>query len=437
MTSPRRFEHDLPALLADLYLTGTPDYRDDVVQRIARTPQRPAWTFPERWLPMEITSRSVPFAGTPWRTIGVLALVGLLMAAALAVLVGSRPRPPAPFGPAENGRLVYTNDGDVHVRATPDGAPSVLIASPEVETGALFSPLGDRLAVIREVDGGEDLWTGAADGSGLTRLGGPYDGIDWVEWSPSQTHIVVGHQATGMPRIDRVATDGSGSERLVDFPAMWPTYRPPTGDQILFRGQEGGRWGFYLIDADGGTPVRLDLQHEVLEGSSFDFRGPAWSPTGDRLAFDSLVALPRSQLRTPGLRINVASIDADGAVISQVALEFDARADDELSASFTPDGTKILFQQRFGWTPPDPASGTPTVDRLFIAPADGRGPATPLGVTSTNGDGVGFIVAPDGTSVIAHLWAEGEDWLIDPTAGTATMTDLASDNGVSWQRRGT
>ena len=32
MTSPRRFEQDLPALLADLYLAATPDYRDDLVR---------------------------------------------------------------------------------------------------------------------------------------------------------------------------------------------------------------------------------------------------------------------------------------------------------------------------------------------------------------------------------------------------------------------
>ena len=46
MTSPRRFEQDLPALLAGLYLAGTPDYRDDIVQQTARVRQRPAWTFP-------------------------------------------------------------------------------------------------------------------------------------------------------------------------------------------------------------------------------------------------------------------------------------------------------------------------------------------------------------------------------------------------------
>ena len=36
MTSPRRFERDLPAILGDLYLAGTPDYRDDLVRQTAR-----------------------------------------------------------------------------------------------------------------------------------------------------------------------------------------------------------------------------------------------------------------------------------------------------------------------------------------------------------------------------------------------------------------
>ena len=96
---------------------------------------------------------------------------------------------------------------------------------------------------------------------------------------------------------------------------------------------------------------------------------------------------------------------------------------------------QIVFQQRFGWTPADPASGTPTLDRLFMAPADGSGPARDLGVVSTNGDGVAFAVAPDGRSLVAHLWTEQQDWLIDPIAGTAALTDLGSTSGITWQRR--
>ena len=89
MTSPRRFEHDLPALLADMYVAGTPDYRDDLVQQVARVRQRPAWTFPERWLPMDLTTKAVPGAPrVPWRIVGVLALLAVLLAAMLAVYIG-------------------------------------------------------------------------------------------------------------------------------------------------------------------------------------------------------------------------------------------------------------------------------------------------------------------------------------------------------------
>ena len=79
MTSPRRFEQDLPALLADMYVAGTPDYRDDLVQQIARVRQRPAWTFPERWLPMDFATKAMPGAPRiPWRIVGVLALLAVL-----------------------------------------------------------------------------------------------------------------------------------------------------------------------------------------------------------------------------------------------------------------------------------------------------------------------------------------------------------------------
>jgi len=242
-------------------------------------------------------------------------------------------------------------------------------------------------------------------------------------------------QTHGIPSIDIVATDGSGTRSLVDFPAMSPSWRPPSGTQLLFRGQTDGRWGLYLVDLAGGKPGYLDLEQQGLEASAYDLQAPAWSPTGDRLAFHTLVDLPKSQLQTPGFRITIASIGPSGDVTGERPLEFSERADDELSVAFTPDGTQIVFQQRFGWTPSNPASGTPTVDRLFMAAADGSGSARDLGVISTNGDGIAFAVAPDGTSLLAHLWAEEEDWLIDPAAGTAGLTDLGSSSGVTWQRR--
>lgn len=436
MTTPQRLERDLPAVLAELYVTGTPDYRDDLVRQIAATRQRPAWTFPERWLPMDITSPQTRVPGVPLRTIGVLALIAVLIAAALAVYVGSRPRLPEPFGPAANGQIAYARDGVVYVRDAPDAAPRTLISGPDVETFVQYSPLGDRLAVFRAVDGGEEAWVADADGTDLTRIGGPWASADRVEWSPDQAYLAVASSDNGFPRIDLVATDGSGSRPLADFPAMAPTFRPPDGRQILFRGQRDGRWSFYLADTAGGAPVRVDIAGENLAGGDYDLRSPAWSPTGDRLAFDSLVALPGSELGTDGLRIHTASVGPAGEISGLRRLEFDPRADDELYPVFTPDGSQIIFQQRFGPTPADPTGGVPTIDSLHIAPADGSGPARSLGISSEPGEGFSTVVAPDGTSLIVRLFAEGEDWLVDPVSGTATPTDFASTFGATWQRRG-
>ena len=436
MTTPLRFEQDLPMLLDELYVTGTPDYRDDLVRRIAATRQRPAWTFPERWLPMEISTQAVPTARMPWRALGVLTLIAVLIAASIAVYIGSRPRPPDPFGLAANGQLAYAEGGDVFVRDDPTAPPRAIISGPEDETYALHSPLGDRLAVFRAVDGGEELWVADADGSDLVRLGGPYMNGTWVEWSPDQSTIAISYDRQGIPAIDLVATDGSGARRLTDFPAMNPTFRPPDGAQLLFRGQQQPPgWALYLLDVEGGEPVRLAIEGDGIEGGGYDLQRVAWSPTGDRIAYESLVALPDSQLATPGLRIHTASIGPDGEVSDLKRLEFDPRADDELYPTFTPDGTQLIYQQRYGWTPPAPETGIPTVDTLMIGPAGGDGPAQSLGVVSEPGNGFNAAVAPDGTSVIVHLFAEGEDWLVDTVARTATRLESASVNGVSWQRR--
>ena len=48
MTTRSTFEHDLPAILEDLYLGPTPNYRDEVLAAVRRTRQRPAWAFAGR-----------------------------------------------------------------------------------------------------------------------------------------------------------------------------------------------------------------------------------------------------------------------------------------------------------------------------------------------------------------------------------------------------
>ena len=107
-------EGELAQWLETTGITPRPDYVDDLLTRTARSRQRSAWRFPERWLPMDLTARAPTITGrqVPLRLIGLVALVVLALAVGAALFVGSQRRLPAPFGPAANGLIVYAAPTD-------------------------------------------------------------------------------------------------------------------------------------------------------------------------------------------------------------------------------------------------------------------------------------------------------------------------------------
>ena len=58
MTAFDRFETRLPELMTELADPGYPDYVTDMLRQTARTRQRPAWSAPERWLPVSAFART-------------------------------------------------------------------------------------------------------------------------------------------------------------------------------------------------------------------------------------------------------------------------------------------------------------------------------------------------------------------------------------------
>ena len=105
MTAEQRLERDLPGVLDHLAAGPYPDYIDGVLTTTARRRQRPAWTFPERWLPMEITTSAAPGTRVPWRPLALLAVLALLLVAVATAYVGSQQRrTPAPFGQPRTAR---------------------------------------------------------------------------------------------------------------------------------------------------------------------------------------------------------------------------------------------------------------------------------------------------------------------------------------------
>jgi hypothetical protein len=91
-TTPRSFSTEqLHVALGDLVGPARPDYLSDIVAQAGRIRQRPAWTFPERWLSLDIAVRR---QGVP-RVAVLFAVLSLLVAllAAGVVFVGSQTKP--------------------------------------------------------------------------------------------------------------------------------------------------------------------------------------------------------------------------------------------------------------------------------------------------------------------------------------------------------
>ena len=425
MTAPRRFDQDLPVLLADLYMAGTPDYRDDLVRQIARTPQRSAWTFPERWLPMDIATQRVPTARFPMRALGVLALIGILIAASVAIYIGAQTRLPEPFGPAVTGLHVYSRGGDVFTRDGLDGAERALFAGPALDFAGPPSPDGTRLLSFQEVDGGVDLYVSSIDGSDRIKVFGPIAEPGRMEWSPDGSTIAVAEGLSGRSAIHLVASDGSGWRELeVGMPADEPSWRPPDGRQLSFRGMVNGNWALFLVDADGSSaPQLIDVQRDLLE-TPYEVMDPVWSPSGDRIAYHRLVRTP-GQGNGDGFRISVASVDASGALLGDVTLELDAESDDEYFPHWMPDGSAIVYLVREA-----------DRDSLAMAAPEAGASVTRFDLMSDGNEAWAFrpSVTPDGREIVVHDYATNSDFHIDVATSEVTGLDGNTDDGFAFQR---
>jgi Tol biopolymer transport system component len=425
MTSPRPFERDMPALLGDLYLAGTPVYRDDLVQQVARTPQRPAWTFPGRWLPMELVTTRVPATRLPIRRVGVLALIAILLAAALAAYVGSQQtRLPPPFGVAGNGLIAYSQDGDIYVSDRAGTSARSVTSGSEIDTDPLYSPDGQRLAFLRARPGdGFDLMVApVAGGRPVTLTNAPLMATDVYEWAPDSGWLIVGTSDMRLLRLD-LATPTQPVVLATDAvitPGL-SVFRPPDGRQIMFmRGSVGGLW---TIDLDGANGPRLLIDNPEPENR--DFRYARWSPDGTRIAFPGTIG--------DGEQYRTFVANADGTGIRRVSMVEGTWVETDLR--WSPDSSRIAFNhwERLGsgnWV----IRPTGVVDVATHEAVD----VGPTGVS----DGTWLDWSPDGRWIVGVPGAlathgsatSGKATVIDVATGTAEELPWTVRTQVSWQR---
>ncbi len=127
---------------------------------------------------MNLTARATSFAPPRLGRAIAIALLVLALAALTIVAIGSRQhRVPPPFGPARNGEIVSSADGDIYLVDPVTHASSPLIAGPTFDFGPVFSRDGTKFSFLRggptdcgQPDCGLILVVANADGTGVREL---------------------------------------------------------------------------------------------------------------------------------------------------------------------------------------------------------------------------------------------------------------------------
>jgi Tol biopolymer transport system component len=391
-----------------------------------RTSQRPSWTFPERWLPMQLTMARTPSL-RPLVTIVVLALLVAAIAAS-ALLIGST-RVPPPFGPARNGALVFEQNGDLLMADSLGGTSRTLVAGPERDSYPVFSNQGDRIAFIRESSEapagappgalpGFLVMAARSDGTDVRQLASFPGGLDVMRWSPDGRTILLNYTETDPTgfQLAAVNADGSGS-RIVDvgMPADYASWRPG-GRLVVFRGELGdGTSAVFIADADGTNGRRLP----IAGSDTVDFEGLGWSPDGKHLGFMSDGSLGG----TTGWQIGIADIDAEGGLTSLRRLKFDPASGDEMLPHWSPDSSQFAFiLEKDG------------VYQMALGKPDGSG-LRMVGPKTIDRNGLRYAWAPDGqTLLIASTFGKQTWWSVDVASGQATGIEGPTIDMPAWQR---
>ena len=429
MTTQQRFERELPALLEDLYLGPTPDYRHEVLAKAVRARQRPAWTFPGRWLPMDITTRTIPVARLPLRQFAILALLVALLAAALAAYVGSQRRIPAPFGPARNGVIPYIADGNIYVGDPVTGKTRMLVSSPRGTNPSApgFSPDGTRMAFFRDVQSGPlvdqvpvDMYVVRDDGSDLRRITeSPFKKVVWATWTPDGRSLAVIHTEDGVNQLDLLDPDGKRAPLRLDAAAGADSiqFRPPDGKEMLFRALVDRKYGLFAMNLDGTNkrtieeptvPLDLDQHLNYL----------AYTADGARILYQSAVPVEH-----PDGCCQLWVMNADGS--DRHRFVHDPGAGWEGEAVVSPDGRWVAFNSVI--------DGRST-QRVAVVRADGTGPVIRTGPELTSI--AHWVWSPDSTKILMmpDEGGTGSGYLLDPFGGPATSLPWKSDLDIDWQR---
>jgi Tol biopolymer transport system component len=430
MTAFDRFDRVFADVLTDVAQPIYPDYIDDVLERATRGSQRPAWTFPERWIPMSSIARATPFApGMPWRALGIVALVALLAAGLVAIYIGTQQRLAPPYGPARNGQIVYMADGDIYARDQVDGPARLLVGGDTLDVYPFFSRDGSNVAFFRiDREGTETtpelarLFVAGPDGSGARALFGPTSFVD-AAWSPTGDELAIVDELDGARRLSIVDV-ATGAARRIEFdgePTGRILWRPPDGGELVFQGTTGFTTSFIAVPADGGDARVLSGGHHIAPTDNV-----VLTPDGKTLFYTSF----SSTVNVVMLDLETGELKTYGRNLPDLGPGYVHNGNVQLSA----DGSKVIFGRYW-----DEDQGAQLMNhQVWAASIEGDGsdgvPIGPVLRTQSGRNPLLVLLAPDGTQVLVHHLETEDTWVTDSAGGGEREVDWGSFFDTDWQR---
>jgi hypothetical protein len=427
MTPIDAFERHLPSALTDLAAPATPDYLTDILGRTAATSQRPAWASLERWLPMELTTARVPATRLPMRQLGVLALIGILLAAMLAAYVGThQQKVPPPFGPAANGLVAATRNGDLFAAEPRTGQETLILGGPENDEWIGFTPDGTRGVFVRW--GPDNGGMTAAKIGSLALTGGAspvfiekdvIHGDSAIEMAPNGRDVAFTAFDDRSPNllIHVAALDGSAYRQFADVPITdygGLTYLAPDGRELVYLARSANTQTHDIRALDVATGQTRPIVVTALGQDIFG--GVSAAPDGKHLAY----ALQDAE--TLEVAVHVIGVDGRGDTVAGHV----QGAPFEAWPLWDPQGQRLLIERR------DPGA---SVAHPVIVDVAGR-PDVVIQAGITDG-GAWKQWAPDGSSILAQRNVGGKDQpeeLWDASTGEVTPARWTTSRVGGWQR---
>lgn len=382
---------------------------------------------------MDLATKAVPGAPrVPWRIVGVLALLAVLLAAMLAFYTGSERRVPAPpFGPAANGSIVYVVEGDIYTADPVTGKATAIVVGPEIDSEPTWSLDGTRFAFERKLtgdSGGGVLYIADGDGRGLVQVTPePQRGLDAWSFSPDGRSVVALVNNGQGPEIMVAASDGAGRPRFFQVGATMddapPQFRPD-GSEIMFIGREDGTAVRAVRALD---PSSGHVRTIIAPSGSMDIHGAAWSPDGTRISY-GIYDTNSDQVSS---RTHVVFADGTG----DVAVDAHPDSIADTGFSWSNDGTRLIITRAY-------LTSSGEVARSAIVPIDrssvGVEMECPAGAPPADCT-ADLVWAPD-DSVILGSRVDAVDgampqFLVDPATGRIRPAPWTATGLPAMQRR--